>query len=63
MDPMVYGMTGDEDMVAQGLAWMSTAFSPPAPLSDKPEQTDLAATLKAMHADDRLPVSKPELLG
>jgi hypothetical protein len=51
-----YGMTGDEDMVAQGLAWMSTAFSPPAPLSTDPDQTDLRAVLNAMHADDRLPV-------
>lgn len=51
-----YGMTGDEDMVAQGLAWMSTAFAPPAPLSEKPSATDLAATLVAMHKDERLPV-------
>jgi len=50
-----YGMTGDRDMVAQGLAWMSTAFSPPAPLSTNPSATNLTQVFEAMHKDNRLP--------
>merc|ERR1712178_161760 len=50
-----YGMTGDVDMIAQGLAWMSTAFSPPAPLSTSPTKKNLLEVLQEMHEDDRLP--------
>jgi len=50
-----YGMTGDRDMVAQGLAWMSTAFSPPAPLAKRPSKTNLTRVFQEMHEDDRLP--------
>jgi len=53
-----YGMTGDKDMVAQGLAWMSTAFSPPAPLAAKPAKTNLTQVFQEMHEDDRLPTFK-----
>jgi len=51
-----YGMTGDKDMVAQGLAWMSTAFSPPAPLAASPTATNLTQVFADMHQDERLPV-------
>jgi hypothetical protein len=53
-----YGFTGDEDMVAQGLAWMSTAFAPPSALNANPTKTDLKTTLDEMHADSRLPTFK-----
>jgi hypothetical protein len=50
-----YGMTGDIDMIAQGLAWMSTAFSPPAALSAAPKQSNLTSVFEQMHEDTRLP--------
>jgi len=50
-----YGETGDEDMAAQGLAWMSTAFYPPAPLAAQGSKKDLSETFEAMHNDARLP--------
>merc|ERR1719231_1260478 len=53
-----YGMTGDRDMVAQGLAWMSTAFSPPAPLAAEPSKMNLTQVFQEMHEDDRLPTFK-----
>lgn len=51
-----YGMTQDEDMVAQGLAWMSTAFSPPYPLNPSPTQKNLSEVFQKMHDDRRLPI-------
>ena len=50
-----YMNTMVEDMVAQGLSWMSTAHSPPAPLNLKPVATNLTKVLIDMHADNRLP--------
>jgi len=53
-----FGETGDADMIAQGLAWMSTAYQPPGPLAPKATQTDLSHVMMKMHTDDRLPVFK-----
>ena len=53
-----FGDTGDTDMVAQGLAWMSTAFQPPAPLAKIGSRSDLTTTLRDIHKDTRLPVFK-----
>lgn len=53
-----FGDTGDTDMVAQGLAWMSTAFQPPAPLAKIGSRSDLTATLSDIHKDTRLPIFK-----
>lgn len=50
-----YGMTGDRDMIAQGLAWMSTAYAPPAALASDPQQLNLTSVFQQMHEDDRLP--------
>merc|ERR1712151_877408 len=51
-------MGGDEEMAAQGLAWMSAAFHSPAPLASHGTQTDLSQTFAAMHSDARLPTYK-----
>merc|ERR1712151_1024697 len=51
-----YGETQDAEMMAQGLAWMSTAFKPPAPLAKKGSRTKLLDTFKAISADSRLPI-------
>jgi len=51
-----YGETRDEEMMAQGLAWMSTAFQPPAPLAEQGSRQDLMQTFKTISADGRLPV-------
>lgn len=53
-----YSETGDAEMAAQGLAWMSSAFSPPAPLASKPVHNMLVQTFEEMHSDSRLPVFK-----
>jgi len=50
-----YGETGDADMVAQGLAWMSSAFQPPAPLAKTGSKKDMSKVFAAMHSDKRLP--------
>jgi hypothetical protein len=50
-----YGFTGDEDMVAQGLAWMSTAYAPPSPLNPQPTKTDMKQVFEEMHQDARFP--------
>merc|ERR1711988_1312924 len=51
-----FGETQDSEMMAQGLAWMSTAFQPPAPLAESGSRTNLLDTFKAISADERLPV-------
>lgn len=50
-----YAETGDVEMAAQGLAWMSTAFLTPAPLTAHGSRKNLSETFEAMHADHRLP--------
>lgn len=47
----------DTEALAQGLGWMSSAFSPPIPLGAavKPAAGALAATFDAMRADTELP--------
>merc|ERR1719221_721267 len=50
-----YAETADEEMAAQGLAWMLAAFHAPAPLAPTGTRKDLSQTFAAMHQDTRLP--------
>lgn len=52
-----WGESGDEEALAQGLAWMSTAFYPPTALADAPSRSGaLKEALSDMRGDKRLPV-------